>query len=119
MEVFKCQAVEYCPGGSPGTCPGGREGIPCSECPSGTAWTGEECVQCSGGLVAVPLPGQRHRGKSVFFKGALSYACWFRTPSNCISTLSLTAFLHIFEESILSSTHGRLEESSKKGSNSF
>ena len=59
MEVFKCQTLEYCPGGIPGNCPGGREGIPCSECPLGTSWTGEECMQCSGGLVLVPLLDQR------------------------------------------------------------
>lgn len=54
-EVFKCQSLEHCPGGIPGACPGGCEGIPCSECPVGTSWTGEECVQCSDGLVVLPI----------------------------------------------------------------
>lgn len=55
IEVFKCQSVEHCPGGIPGICPGGREGIPCADCPPGTSWSGEECVQCSNGLVVIPI----------------------------------------------------------------
>jgi len=57
IEVFKCQSVEHCPGGIPGICPGGREGIPCADCPPGTSWSGEECVQCSNGLVVIPFLG--------------------------------------------------------------
>ncbi|CAL1153259.1 unnamed protein product [Cladocopium goreaui] len=77
LEVFKCQTLEHCPGGVPGRCPGRREGIPCSECPSGTSWTGKECRQCSGGLVVVPI-----LAGSVFFLGLI--AAYYAIPP-CIT----------------------------------
>jgi len=73
LEVFKCQTLEHCPGGVPGRCPGRREGIPCSECPSGTSWTGKECRQCSGGLVVVPI-----LAGGVFFLGLI--AAYYAIP---------------------------------------
>ena len=34
-EVYKCGKIWQCPGGLPQTCAGGREGVPCAECPQG------------------------------------------------------------------------------------
>ena len=35
LVVFKCAEDSYCPGGTPETCPGGRVGMVCGECPPG------------------------------------------------------------------------------------
>ena len=34
-QVFKCGAIWQCPGGRPKSCAGGRDGVPCAECPQG------------------------------------------------------------------------------------
>ena len=34
-QVYKCGKIWQCPGGLPQTCAGGREGVPCAECPEG------------------------------------------------------------------------------------
>ena len=36
LEIFKC--VSSCPGGQPGVCEGGRQGITCAECAAGKVW---------------------------------------------------------------------------------
>ena len=46
LKSFKCMSAVDCPGGPPGTCGGGREGIPCGECPDGSYFSGE-CRKCS------------------------------------------------------------------------
>eukprot|EP00930_Biecheleria_cincta_P001325 TRINITY_DN10245_c0_g1_i1.p1 TRINITY_DN10245_c0_g1~~TRINITY_DN10245_c0_g1_i1.p1 ORF type:complete len:1436 (-),score=255.23 TRINITY_DN10245_c0_g1_i1:62-3883(-) len=47
LNVFKCLKALDCPGGLPGTCRGGREGIACSICPAGKVWSGEICSTCA------------------------------------------------------------------------
>ncbi|CAK9004731.1 unnamed protein product [Durusdinium trenchii] len=46
LEVYKCGKIFHCPGGLPQTCAGGREGIPCAECPAGRTWTEGSCKMC-------------------------------------------------------------------------
>lgn len=36
LEIFKC--VSNCPGGKPGVCDGGRQGLTCAECAAGKVW---------------------------------------------------------------------------------
>lgn len=48
LSVFKCGSEKQCPGGVPGTCGGGREGIPCGECPAESFWVNHQCSGCSG-----------------------------------------------------------------------
>ena len=35
VQVFKCGAIWQCLGGQPKSCAGGRDGVPCAECPPG------------------------------------------------------------------------------------
>jgi len=51
LSVFKCGSENQCPGGVPGTCGGGREGIPCGECPAESFWVNHQCSGCSGWAV--------------------------------------------------------------------
>ncbi|CAK9078696.1 unnamed protein product [Durusdinium trenchii] len=55
MAVFKCGAKEHCPGGPPGECAGGRELVPCSECPAGTSWVADTCMGCERWKMALWL----------------------------------------------------------------
>eukprot|EP00435_Cladocopium_sp_Y103_P067954 s690_g30.t1 len=45
--MFKCLSTVQCPGGEPNNCGGGREGVPCGECPARTYWAGSICRRCS------------------------------------------------------------------------
>ncbi|CAE7337357.1 GABBR2 [Symbiodinium natans] len=66
FDVYKCLPVEFCPGGLPGTCYGGRVGVPCTQCPAGQAWDTNACAECTSlglagwlagatvGVIAVP-----------------------------------------------------------------
>ncbi|CAE7801240.1 unnamed protein product [Symbiodinium sp. CCMP2592] len=49
--VFRCESVEACPGGSPGTCAAGREvsSVACGICLEGLRPSGETCEPCGGG----------------------------------------------------------------------
>ncbi|CAE7355134.1 SCUBE2 [Symbiodinium natans] len=47
FDVYKCLPQEFCPGGLPGACAGGREGVPCTQCPEGTAWGTGACESCT------------------------------------------------------------------------
>ena len=52
LVTFKCVNTLDCPGGTPGTCGGALEGVPCGDCPQGTFYAGEAaCEQCSAGAV--------------------------------------------------------------------
>ncbi|CAE7713823.1 SCUBE2, partial [Symbiodinium necroappetens] len=61
FDVYKCLPQEFCIGGSPGACAGGREGIPCTQCPEGQAWAVgayEDCTSLSlAGWLAAGLAG--------------------------------------------------------------
>ena len=46
LNTFKCVSAVDCPGGTPGTCGGDREGIVCAECPAGKFWNKVECKEC-------------------------------------------------------------------------
>ena len=46
LSVYKCSDPLFCPGGLPGKCGGGREGIACASCPDGHIWTGQSCQAC-------------------------------------------------------------------------
>ncbi|CAJ1374394.1 unnamed protein product [Effrenium voratum] len=45
LQVYKCQD-NFCPGGSPGTCKGGRQGLTCGDCPADHYWASNECTRC-------------------------------------------------------------------------
>ncbi|CAJ1447546.1 unnamed protein product [Effrenium voratum] len=45
LQVYKCQD-NYCPGGPPGTCEGGRQGVTCGDCPADHYWASNECTRC-------------------------------------------------------------------------
>ncbi|OLQ12832.1 Sushi, von Willebrand factor type A, EGF and pentraxin domain-containing protein 1 [Symbiodinium microadriaticum] len=47
FDVYRCLPIESCPGGLPGTCAGGRFGVPCTQCPAGQAWTADVCADCA------------------------------------------------------------------------
>lgn len=47
FDVYRCLPIESCPGGLPGTCAGGRIGVPCTQCPAGQAWTADVCADCA------------------------------------------------------------------------
>lgn len=52
LVTFKCVNTLDCPGGTPGTCGGALEGVPCGDCPQGTFYAGEAaCEQCSAGAI--------------------------------------------------------------------
>eukprot|EP00913_Durusdinium_trenchii_P025722 g24138.t1 len=46
LEVYKCGKIFHCPGGLPETCAGGRDGVPCAECPQGETWSENQCMGC-------------------------------------------------------------------------
>jgi hypothetical protein len=48
-DVYKCQPATWCPGGMPDTCKGGRVGIACGVCPTGSMWSNGKCSECVGG----------------------------------------------------------------------
>lgn len=50
--MFKCRSDIQCPGGVPGTCSGGLEGIPCGKCPANTFWINDTCTACGGWAAA-------------------------------------------------------------------
>ncbi|OLQ02861.1 hypothetical protein AK812_SmicGene14236 [Symbiodinium microadriaticum] len=50
LENYRCQS--HCPGGTPGSCDGGRVGRTCSECPDNFYSTGNQCTECG---VAMPV----------------------------------------------------------------
>ncbi|CAJ1462177.1 unnamed protein product, partial [Effrenium voratum] len=52
FDIYKCLPQEYCPGGTPGQCAGGRIGLPCSKCPPGLSWDNGACETC--GALSVP-----------------------------------------------------------------
>ncbi|CAE7806739.1 GABBR1, partial [Symbiodinium necroappetens] len=47
FDVYRCLPSESCPGGLPGTCAGGRIGVPCTQCPAGQAWSTDVCADCA------------------------------------------------------------------------
>ena len=47
FDVYRCLPIESCPGGLPGTCAGGRVGVPCTQCPAGQAWNTDVCADCN------------------------------------------------------------------------
>ncbi|CAJ1371271.1 unnamed protein product [Effrenium voratum] len=51
LAIFKCQD-DTCPGGSPGTCFGGRQGITCGHCPVGQYWLDRDCADCGAAMYA-------------------------------------------------------------------
>ncbi|CAK8995298.1 unnamed protein product [Durusdinium trenchii] len=46
LDTYKCSGELFCPGGSPGTCFGDREGLTCGDCKEGYYWTSEKCAPC-------------------------------------------------------------------------
>jgi hypothetical protein len=46
-EIYKCSKIEFCPAGTLGTCPNGRIGISCAQCPEAQAVWLEGCVRCA------------------------------------------------------------------------
>lgn len=48
LEVYKCTDLA-CPGGAPGTCNGGLEGLACGNCASGFYFWSETCQRCGLG----------------------------------------------------------------------
>jgi len=51
LEIFKCRPDAWCPGGRPGSCAGGLQGLPCAVCPVGQSWAGEQCTECGAANV--------------------------------------------------------------------
>ena len=49
LQIYRCQS--HCPGGAPGSCDGGREGLTCGECPENFFFSSDQCTECG---VAVP-----------------------------------------------------------------
>ncbi len=61
LSVYLCfgSDVRRCPGGLPGTCGGGLQGLVCQECPEGEALKDGQCVKCDSGpgvVIFVVLP---------------------------------------------------------------
>lgn len=54
--IYKCVDMQ-CPGGQPGSCSGGHQGITCAKCePKHYSWAGGECQRCGvGAEVAWPI----------------------------------------------------------------
>ncbi|CAE7633264.1 GABBR2 [Symbiodinium sp. CCMP2592] len=52
FSVYQCVPYEFCPGGLPGQCNGGRIGTPCANCPPGQSWQTEVCADCTPFSVA-------------------------------------------------------------------
>ena len=50
LQVHKCVSEKFCPGGSPGSCAGGRVGITCGACPNGEYWA-SKCETCTAAVV--------------------------------------------------------------------
>ncbi|CAK9021690.1 Retrovirus-related Pol polyprotein from transposon TNT 1-94 [Includes: Protease [Durusdinium trenchii] len=51
MMIYKCTPAVKCPGGKPGVCAGGLEGIPCGVCPVAMTWSETRCKTCDGGTM--------------------------------------------------------------------
>ena len=47
LELYRCVGSLRCPGGLPGSCSGGLEGIACTDCPSGKIWDFDSCQDCT------------------------------------------------------------------------
>ena len=45
--IVDSKLVHIVTGGEPNICGGGREGVPCGECPADTYWAGSKCTGCS------------------------------------------------------------------------
>lgn len=56
LKTYKCVEEHWCPGGAPGTCFGGREGIACGDCPVGTYWA-NKCEECGLAMPVVWISG--------------------------------------------------------------
>ena len=52
FSVYQCVPYEFCPGGLPGQCNGGRIGTPCANCPPGQSWQTDVCADCTPFSVA-------------------------------------------------------------------
>ena len=55
LDTYKCAGELYCPGGSPGECFGGREGLTCGDCSDGHYWGSNQCEPCGAVPVAWAL----------------------------------------------------------------
>jgi len=51
MDLFKCPSTDRCPGGRPGECAPGLQGVPCTQCADGQSWDGATCVDCHSWIV--------------------------------------------------------------------
>ena len=58
LKVYKCMPLEHCPGGQPGRCAGGLEGVACATCPAGQVKAGDQCSDCGalGWLLILFIP---------------------------------------------------------------
>eukprot|EP00931_Biecheleriopsis_adriatica_P090979 TRINITY_DN6488_c0_g1_i1.p1 TRINITY_DN6488_c0_g1~~TRINITY_DN6488_c0_g1_i1.p1 ORF type:complete len:1425 (+),score=232.44 TRINITY_DN6488_c0_g1_i1:107-4381(+) len=50
LSVFRCLNTDHCPGGVPGTCPGGLGGLLCASCPQGQYLKNGVCTVCESNL---------------------------------------------------------------------
>ncbi|CAE7831424.1 unnamed protein product, partial [Symbiodinium sp. KB8] len=73
LEIYRCQS--HCPGGTPGSCDGGRVGRTCSECPDNFYSTGNQCTECG-----VALPVLWVLGIGILVCGIFS--CYYLLPSS-------------------------------------
>ena len=46
LKVYKCRPLAHCPGGQPGQCAGGLDGVPCATCRAGQVKRGDHCDDC-------------------------------------------------------------------------
>ena len=54
LRIWECKPESGCPGGKPGECEGGLEGVPCARCPNGQVLVEGLCRDCVGGAF-IPL----------------------------------------------------------------
>ncbi|CAK9062498.1 unnamed protein product [Durusdinium trenchii] len=52
LQTFRCRG-SACPGGAPGSCFGGRQGIVCGECPAEMQLVKDQCETCTGHVSAI------------------------------------------------------------------
>ncbi|CAE7564923.1 unnamed protein product [Symbiodinium sp. CCMP2592] len=47
LDVYRCVGSTRCPGGKPGSCSTGLQGVACTDCPESQTWDGESCKLCT------------------------------------------------------------------------
>ena len=47
LGLYRCIGTLRCPGGIPGSCTGGLQGMACTDCPAGQTWNSSNCERCT------------------------------------------------------------------------